>query len=80
MEYEYVLEDESYPHNAIPFESAWTPGNPDCLAADAGEHYYDDDPDPEEFPLKLEIFDGGKSVGMFEVFLDFSPDFTGIGR
>ncbi len=80
MEYEYVLEGNLYPDEAAEFESAWTCCDPDMVASDAGEDYYNDDPDPAEYPLRLEVYSEGKSIGVFEVSVDFSPDFTAVAR
>ncbi len=76
MEYGYTVDGEDYPECATMFESSWTTDNIDFVAADAGEDYYDKDPDPEEYPLEVEIFEDGESIGNFEICLDFSPTFS----
>jgi len=78
MEYEYILEDESYPDDAVTFVSSWSSGNTAYVAEDAGEEHYDNDPDPECSPVKLEIFEDGKSLGKFEIFLDYEPTFSAV--
>jgi hypothetical protein len=76
MEYEYVFEDESYPEDAIKFLSAWEKDHPDYVASDAGQDMYDNDPDLESFPRKVELFFDGESFGVFEIHIDFEPSFS----
>ena len=77
MKYEYTV-DEDYPEGAREFNSAWTARNIDCVASDAAENYYDDELDPELFPLELELFVNEKSHGVFEIHLEFHPTFTAV--
>lgn len=79
MKYEYTV-DEDYPEGAIEFESSWSVDNAEYVAGDAAEAYYDCDPDPDIFPIEIDIFGDGKKIGEFEVHLDFSPDFTAVPR
>ncbi len=76
--YEYVMEGDSYPDDAIAFESLFSSKHPQYIADEAGVTYYEDDPDTDAFPLELEIFHQGKSLGQFEVHIDFEPTFNSV--
>ena len=65
--FEFIYEDECYPDNAIAFSSTWDLEHIEYVAQDVAEHIYNDDPTTEYFPIKVEIFVNGESVGVFEL-------------
>ena len=76
-EYEYVVEGEDYPQDAIKFKSAWSPDEVvEYIADDAAMAFYDVDPDPECFPLDLEVYSNGENIGQFRVELEYEPSFN----
>jgi len=77
MRYEYVLDGGEYPEDGVAFDTTWF-GNSEYMANDAGEHLYNDDPDPDMFPAVLELFANGVSLGKFEIFLEFTPNFNSV--
>ena len=70
MEYEYTTEGADYPEEAVAFNSTWSLELKQFIAEDAGKDFYDNDPNPEDFPIKLTIYGNGKNIGTFEVFLE----------
>lgn len=75
MEYSYVLNGDSFPEDAIAFVTTWENDQASYIAEDAGEHCYDSEPDPESFPIEIEIFANDVSLGTFEIQLEFEPTF-----
>ncbi len=79
MDYEYVTEGTDYPEEAVQFDSIWTASSSaNFVAEDAAKDFYDDDPNPDDFPLKLTIYSNKQNVGTFEVFLEFEPSFSAV--
>ena len=80
MNYEYInlTEGETWPANATQFETDVSLADPDGLARDAAE---DEDsylgPD-YAWPIDLEIFADGYSVGVFHVERIHAPTFVAI--
>ena len=68
--FEFIYEDECYPDNAIAFSSTWGLEHIEDIASDLAEDIYNDDPDTEYFPIKVEIFVNGGSVGVFELYAE----------
>ncbi len=81
VKYEFILVGDTYPEDASEFESVWENEYQylEYIASDAAESYYTDDPDPDAFPLDIEIFTEGESLGEFRVSLEFDPSFSATG-
>ena len=74
--FEFIYEDECYPYNAVAFKSIWGLENIEYIAEDVAEYIYNDDPDTEYFPIKVEIFVNGESVGVFELYAESVLSFS----
>lgn len=76
--YKYLKEGRR-PDDLIAFLSDWDAVDPEYIAQDAAQHYYDEcDGWESTWPIKFEIFDGQESLGIYEVHLEHEPTFSAI--
>lgn len=77
MKTEFIINGEKYPSDAEEFETSWDKDNPEYIAEDAAEHFYDfNDGWEHSWPQEFEIFIDGKSAGAFEVDREDVPTFS----
>ncbi|MCK5019144.1 MAG: hypothetical protein KAS32_18935 [Candidatus Peribacteraceae bacterium] len=75
MKYEFI-QRELFGDNPVVFYSEYPASRPDFVAEDASyECYYRHDVNMYEWPLEFEIFELGKSLGIFRIEAETDPRF-----
>lgn len=77
MSAEYRADEQDGQNDRTPFETRWDAKCPEFLAEDAAHHYwYKRGGYDSEWPLKLEIFFGGISLGAYNMEAEARPHFV----